>query len=73
MADYATWLGVQVANKDDMIRLQREEINRLRADMTQIERIANIPPADDSFGSLAVRMGKVWLLASANSVKGETT
>jgi hypothetical protein len=47
----------------------KAEIERLRADMAQIERIANIPPADDSFGSLAVRMGKVWLLARANSVK----
>ena len=36
---------------------------RLRAAMGEIETIANIPPADDCYGSLAVRMGQVWLLA----------
>ena len=35
----------------------------LRAAMGEIETIANIPPADDCYGSLAVRMGQVWLLA----------
>jgi hypothetical protein len=45
--------------------LEREN-ERLRADLRQIEKIANIPPADDRCGSLAVRMGKVWLLARGN-------
>jgi hypothetical protein len=43
------------------------EIERLRADLASIEKIANIPPADDRYGSLAVRMEKVWLLARGNS------
>jgi len=41
----------------------RHDIERLRADLGDIEKIANIPPADDRCGSLAVRMNKVWLLA----------
>ena len=35
----------------------------MRAAMGEIETIANTPPADDRYGSLAVRMGQVWLLA----------
>lgn len=39
------------------------EIERLEADMAQIATIANIPPADERYGSLAVRMEKIWLLS----------
>ncbi len=38
-------------------------IERLRDDLAQIERIANIPATDDAYGSLVSRMHKVWLLA----------
>lgn len=51
----------------------RVEIEGLRADMAQIEKIANIPPADDRYGSLAVRMNKVWLLARGNEQSGLPT
>lgn len=42
--------------------MTREETN-MRDALMQIAKIANIPPADDRCGSLAVRMEKVWLLA----------
>lgn len=40
-----------------------DDIEQFRRDMAEIERIANIPPADDRFESLAIRMGKIWLLS----------
>jgi hypothetical protein len=39
------------------------EIKDLKDRMAQIAEIANIPPIDNRYGSLAVRMGKVWLLS----------
>lgn len=45
------------------IREAGAEIERLRADLAEIRKVANVAPADDTFGSLAVRMNKVWLLA----------
>lgn len=45
-----------------IVRLTAEN-EKLIKTFGEIERIANIAPADNSFGSLAERMGKVWLLA----------
>lgn len=45
------------------------EIERLCATLGEIEKIANIAPADDAQGSLAVRMNKVWLLARGHQQK----
>lgn len=50
-----------------VVRELRAEIERLEADMAQIANIANIPPADDRYGSLAVRMEKIWLLSRGKS------
>lgn len=58
--------------EERMTRTEAEN-ERLRADLVEIERIANIAPADDSFGSLAVRMGKVWLLARGNQQSVDAT
>ena len=35
----------------------------LRKDMAEVNKIANIPPADNQYGSLAERMTKIWMLS----------
>ena len=40
-----------------------DEIEQLHMALAEIASIANIPPSDERFGSLAVRMEKVWLLS----------
>lgn len=47
-----------------------QERDRLLEALTEIATIANIPPADDRFGSLAVRMEKIRLLSRGHEQQG---
>lgn len=52
-----------VGSDHDTVWLGTETRNDLKSTLVEIERIAGIAPTDDSYGSLAVRMNKIWLLA----------
>jgi hypothetical protein len=47
----------------DLPASQAAEIEQLRERLGKIERLANIPPSDDSYGSMPVRLNKIWFLA----------
>jgi len=58
-----------------LARIERltAENERLRATLGEIETVSNIAPADDRYGSLAVRMEKVWLLSRGHALHQQLT